>query len=216
MDPAKWYGIDSVIGHGVLSETGAALRYTCSSNTNYDQSVRAWAGSVFPYATDWEVQIDLANSTVGTANNHVNSFGITILDLENHDNEFFGELYVSRVGNPPSRSGFYAELQTEGEYVAYVDTGGNGVTAGALRIAFDGESKVVTLYYDANSINGYQWLSYGSFGLAGSGGVDGNTDWGLDAAGRFVVTVYGYSSNMLITPGQMEGDNFKATGGVMP
>lgn len=215
-DLQRWYATDSVDGHGVLAETGAALQYTCGSSTNYDQSVRPWAASVFPSASDWDIRIDLANSTVGTELNHVDSLGITVLDMDDYTNEFFGELYVSSAGHLPSRSGFYGELYTNDQSVSWVDTGGNGVTAGALRIAFDGDTKVVTLHYDANSANGYQWQQYGSFGLAGSGGASGNTNWSLDNASRFVVTVYGYSSNMVITSGQMKLDNFHATGGIMP
>jgi len=216
VDPDKWFGSDEVDGNGVLTETGHALQYTCDSGTTYDQSVRVWFGSVVPYATDWEVQVDVANSTVGTSDDHVNSFGISIIDMGNPDSELYGELYVSRAGGPPSRSGFYGELYDDNNFIESVDTGGLGVTAGAVRIAFDAGNKVVTLSYDTDSSNGYTWVPYGSFGLDGTGGDDANSDWDLDDGDRFGISLYGYSSNMVVTPGQMRADDFHVTGGVMP
>lgn len=215
-DATKWYGTDHVDNFGVLTESGHALQYTCNSATFQNQSLRTWIGSLLPYATDWEVQIDVANSTVGVGNNDVDSFGLSITDLKNGGSEVFAELYVSHAGGPPSRSGFYAEMSNNNTYVGYVDTGSLPATMGAVRVAFDAATKVVRLYYDANTGNGYSWSEFGSFGLAGAGGSAANSNWGLNVGDRFTVSVYGYSTMMLVTAGQMSGDNFHVTGGVYP
>ena len=218
-DSLRWLIEDSIDGNGELAETGKVLQYTCDPATSYDQAVRYWIGSVFPYATDWAVQIETINWTVGTENDHVNSYGLSISPISpisNFEHEVYAELYVSHYGSPPSRSGFYGELLTDGEDVAEADTGGLGVQRGAVRIAFDGDTKVVTLFYDPDSTDGYLWTPFASYGLAGSGGVDANTDWGMTIRDRFAVGVYGFSANMVVTPSKIYGDDFHATGGVMP
>lgn len=212
----KWAIDDGIDGNGELAETGKVLQYTCDPATGYDQAIRYWIGSVFPYATDWAVQVEIANWTVGTEDDHVNSYGLSVTKLNDFDNEVYAELYVSHYDGPPSRSGFYGELLTEGEYVVDVDTGGFGVERGAVQIAFDAGTRVVTLSYDADSTDGLTWTPFGSFGVAGSGGADANTDWDMTIRDRFAVGVYGFSMNMVITPSKIYGDDFLAVGGVMP
>lgn len=213
VDPARW-GDDQIDGHGVLKETNHELQFTCSPATADDYVLRPWIDSLLPYDADWSVQIDLKNTTVATKDDQVNSFGLSVVDMSNFGNEVYGEMYVSRYNGPPSRSGFYGELGDDGSYLAEVDSGGIGVTSGALRIEFDAAGKVMTLRYDVDPTNGYDWITYGSFGVDGSGGTDGNANWGLSASDRFGVAVYGYSSTMVVTAGQMTGDNFRIAGGV--
>jgi hypothetical protein len=105
---------------------------------------------------------------------------------------------------------------TAWDSIGWVDTGGLGVTHGAVRMAFNSGTKVITVFYDLDTGNGYQWVQYGSFGLAGTGGADFNTDWGLTDADLFLLYVYGYSDHMTITSGQLFGDNFVESGGVVP
>jgi hypothetical protein len=70
------------------------------------------------------------------------------------------------------------------------------------------------VFYDTDPADGYQWIQLGSFGLAGSGGADGNTDWSLTENDQFPVYVYGYSEHLKITSGQLYGDNFGEMGAV--
>ena len=83
-------------------------------------------------------------------------------------------------------------------------------------MAFDSTTKVISVFYDTDVTDDYQWVQYGSFGLAGSGGVNGNTDWGFTDTDQFPIYVYGYSVGMSVVSGQMFGDNFRETGGVAP
>jgi len=214
-DTTKW-GADIVDGKGLLKEISQELQYTCSSGTAYDQSLRPWDASVLPFDADWEVQLDVANSTAPTNNDQVNSFGISVADPNNFGNEVYGELYVSHLGGPPTRNGFYAELLDDGSYVSESDTGDLAVTSGAVRLAFNANTKVISLFYDVDPSDGYSWTGYGSFGLAGSGGTSGNANWGLSNADRIVIAVYGYSANMTVQSGTMSGDNFRVSGTVAP
>jgi hypothetical protein len=170
-----------------------------------------WILTRFPYNADWEIQIDVVNLTSPSADNQCNSFGFVVFSPRSWYDKILTELYASQWVN-----GFYADVETAGDTIGWADTGGLGVTYGAVRIAFDSVTKVITVSYDLDTGNGYQWVQYGSFGLAGTGGGNGNTDWGLTDADLFLLYVYGYSEGMAITSGQLFGDNFMESGGVVP
>lgn len=201
-------------GNGVLNETNHVLQYTCGSGTSYDQSLRDWIASALPYDADWEVRIDVGNFTNPTSNTQLDSFGISMIDANNAGSEVYAELYSSHYGGPPTRAGFYSELYENDTYITNADTFGLDVTTGAVRMAFDSASKVVHVYYDLDPSDGYTWVEFGSFGLAGSGGSTGNANWGLSGSAHMTVGVYGYSSNMTVAAGDLYGDNFVITGGV--
>jgi hypothetical protein len=214
-DPTKW-GEDYVWGHGVLTETNQRLEYTVDTGTGDDEANRSWVLTRFPYNADWEIQIDVVNLTSLSADNQYSSFGFVVFSPRSWSDKILAELYASRWHGPPQTNGFYAYLETAWDYIGEADTWGLGVTHGALRMAFNSGTRVITVSYDPDISNGYQWVQYGSFGLAGTGGANGNTDWGLADADLFLLYVYGYSEHMIITSGQLFGDNFVESGGVVP
>jgi hypothetical protein len=215
-DPAKW-GTDVATGGAVLTERNQRLEYTCSRPTPDDLVLRPWKLTRMPCTGDWEMQIDLVNTTFPTDVDEVNSFGIEIHGPSSADNALEVEMYCSSLMGGGARVGFYAQLETEGQQIAAPDSGAFlGMTYGAVRMAYAGATQVATVYYDQNPEDGYQWQSFGSFGLAGAGGLDANTDWGLTEKDQFPVYVYGYSAAMLVLGGQMYADNFQETGGVKP
>ena len=60
-----------------------------------------------------------------------------------------------------------------------------------------------------------QWVTFGTFGVGPSGGGgNGNADWGLTDADKFVAYIFGYSNYMVVNDGQLYGDNFQEDGGV--
>lgn len=215
-DTTRW-GTDSIFGNGVLTEQNQRLEYTCASPTFPDDDVdRPWVLRRFPYNTDWEIQIDTFNATSPAGSLEVDSFGFQIFSPLTTLNSINVELYSSALGGGPARNGFDTNLDTNDVTVATTDTGDLAVTNGAVRMVFTAATKVITVFYDSDVSNGYQWVQYGSFGIAGAAGLDGNTDWGLSDTDQFTVFVYGFSQGMVITSGQMYGDNFMETGGVGP
>jgi hypothetical protein len=146
----------------------------------------------------------------------LNSYGLRISNASNTGDEIDAEMYASHYGGPPLRTGFYGYLATGGFYVGDVDTFDLAVNTGAVRVAYKASTKVVTLYYDTDTSNGYTWVSYGSFGIAGSGGSTSNTDWSMGPGDRFDIAVYGFSANMTVSTGTVYGDNFLTSGGVAP
>jgi hypothetical protein len=210
-DSKKW-GKDYTNNQGVLTETNQVLEYTCKKGTKNDQSLRPWKASRFPYNADWKLQIDVANFAAVASDEQYASLGILVWNPDNPGSQFFGELYA--WGGSPSSKGFFAALFKKGDLKGMVDTWDLAVTTGAVRIAFDADTKVITFFYVIDGGNGREWIEYGSFGLAGSGGADGNTDWNYSKDDRFEAVVYGYSSHTVVTSGQMYGDNFLAMGGI--
>jgi hypothetical protein len=215
-DTSKW-GTDRLVG-GISSdftETNQRLEYTCGrDSTRPDKRARPWILTQFPYNADWEIQIDTFNVTSPNLFFFGNGFGIDILSPHTPTDGVSAELYMSASRDGPVRRGFTSQLHTGGANAGLADSGDIGATNGAVRIAFDSATKVITVFYDKNVTDGYQWVDYGSFGIAGTGGANGNTNWGLTGGDQFSAFVYGRSAFQQILSGQMFGDNFMETRGV--
>ena len=214
MDTLKW-GADVTSGTGVLTQKNQRLEYTCTSLLQSDAN-RPWVLTRMPCNSDWTLQFDTFNGTVPNQYLQVSSVGLMILSPLTGASSLYVELYASSFAGLPKINGFNATLETASTDIGSADTGDLGATNGAVRMAFNSTNKVVTVYHDANVANGYQWVEFGSFGLAGAGGTTANTDWGLAGTNQFPVYVYGYSAAMTVTNGRMYGDNFRETGGATP
>lgn len=204
----KW-GADKQHGHGLLLEKNKHLEYICKKPTGDDEVVRSWKKTL-PYTSDWDIQIDLFNNTTGTIDtDQINSFGIKIRNQRDKSDEIYAELYADNFGGAEMFKGFDANLETNNENVGNVDSSTVDVSnGGAVRVTFDSTSKVITVHYDLNPGDGYTWVQLGSFGIGGSGGEDGTTDWGMSSSGKFTLALYGYSSHEKVTTNQIYGDNF--------
>jgi len=153
---------------------------------------------------------------VPSENDEVNSFGFGVYNPADFGDEVYAEMYASHLLGPPARNGFYAEMYSDDAWVGSADSGGSEITTGAVRMRFESSTKVITTQYDEDPSNGYQWIDppYGTFGIAGSGGIHGNADWGLGDSDLLYIYIYGYSARMRVQAGTMWGDNFLVTGGV--
>lgn len=211
-DPTKW-GADQTAGFGVLTERNQRLEYTCAGISLNDISYRPWIFSQFPYNADWEIQVDTANLSAPIPPFQVNSMGIQIFSPLMAGTGLYTELYSSALGGP-ARNGFSSALEEGGSTVAGADSGGLGVTNGAVRLTFTSATKILSVFYDVDVSDGYQWVKYGTFGIAGSGGSNGNSNWGLIDTDQITAFVYGFSAGMTVASGQIHGDNFNSTGGV--
>lgn len=222
LDLTKWD--DSFAFGGSISESGGKIDYIVSdpellefdfAGLSYpSQSNPTNPGSTLGSNENWQVIVDVNNTSMPVSSGEISSAGIQIVDA-NYDGDFiFLELYSSSLDELPLKRAFISNLGTNGVDVpaSDIDTGNlPGQTIGSLKIAYNGASKIVTTYYDATgSSNGFQWVQLASYGLNGSGGANGNTDWGLTTSG-FIVSIYGYSELMVLTPGEVSLDNFSLT-----
>lgn len=200
-DPAKW-GADITNGNGVLAEANQRLDYTCTSPLIGDQdfSVRPWILNQATYNTDWEVFLDVHNSVTPSGINEALVGILAGKDLENY-------VYIELDGG---RRQFNSGVLLGGNEVSGGDSLSNpAVTDAAVRVVFNSQSKVFTVFYDPDGgVGGYVWRLLASYGINGSGGTTGNTSWGLSGSQTFQVAIYGLSSNRAVTSGQMYADNF--------
>ena len=203
-DPAKW-GTDEVKGRGQLNETNGRLAYTCGSKNGISSSDRPWKLTQFPYDAPWEIVIDATNTTSPTGNQW-SSFGIVVENAKNEDDWIEVELAASEQSHM-----FWAEFYDNNAYSGDASAGAMSTSA-PIRISFNNVTKVFTVSY----FDGVVWNSLGTFGVNGSGGINGNATWGLTDSDHFIAYIFGYSENMTVIDGEMYGDNFQETGGVVP
>ena len=213
-DASKW-GTDTVTANGVLDETNKRLQYTCASLVPENQSERPWKLTRFPYNADWEIQFDTYNATTPIIAGQVCSMGVTILSPLSGGDFLYHELYRVSHGTGDG-IGVNADLTNDDLNVVSEDTGDLAINRVALLVRWDSKKKVMECLYDKNPEDGFQWIELASMGLSGADGTSGNTDWGMDAKDQFFVSVYGYSSTMKVSAGQMYLDNFSERGGVTP
>jgi len=205
-DTAKW-GADEVDGLGMMTEINQRLEYTTSAvgTASHDSVDRLWRAERFPYNADWSIQIDVMNKTTS---GEFTSFGIYVTSIRLEDTAIEVELAQSYYW-----AEFYSQKPVSGD--GYAVAPGN--TYGAVKIAFNSKTKVFTVYYNPDPGDEDLWTPFGTFGVAGSGGQNGNTNWGLNENDLFVATVFGFSVHAdKIASGELYGDNFLVMGGVGP
>jgi len=213
-DPARW-GADVASGAGTLGETGGRLEFAVAAPTADDHVARPWIAEDAPVDANWEVRIDLANTSLPLEADEVSSFGINVVSGLDGEDDFFAEMYVSRLTGGDARRGFFAEMRADGVALPFADSGGIDGREGAVRIAFDAGTQVLSAYYDADPSDGHTWTPFASFGTAGAGGSDGNADFGLGSGDHFRIEVFGYAASLVVASGQMSGDDF-VTEGLVP
>jgi hypothetical protein len=215
-DLTKWGEDITGSGKCVANEVNSRLEYICkSASVEWNEVIRPWVLTELPYNADWEMQIDITNNTQLTKSGQWANLGIGIISPYTEDDAIFAGLYATTY-NEPIAKGFWAELDSGGNAVASIMEDVPGVTDGAIRFAYASGTRVITIYYDIDPGNGYQWVAYATYGVDGSGGISGNVNWGLTDSDKFMPFVYGYSELTSITSGQLYGDNFQETGGVAP
>lgn len=197
-DMTKW-GTDEVKGSGQLNEVNGRLEYTCGGGSGISSSDRPWKLRRFPSDADWSIEITATNTTSPASDKQWSSFGINIESMRDRNDSIEVELAASSM--------VWAELHNNGQYVDGI--GSAGSTSLPIRISYTSATKIFTVSYFDGSV----WVDFGTFGVNGSGGLNGNANWALAASDQFIAYVFGYSEKMAVGNGQLYGDNFQETGG---
>ena len=199
-DPAKWGGDISPGLEGTFTETAQRVEFTCAGTSD---RYRPWILSSPGYDKDWEVSVEVSN--LAPLTQFFSEAGIGLAVFETSDNTKSVQMELYRYRESSSSSGYYSSLN-----------GGNerdratGFTYRALRISFDATTKVLTCYQGSGSIpEGYSWTEFAAYGIAGSGGTRGNTNWGMVGTQQFRVALFAYSDAATVTSGTMHTDNFR-------
>jgi hypothetical protein len=210
----SYWGPDDINNNGALAQGGGMLRYSCANGT--DEDLAEWPAIAIrlPYNADWEMQLDCHNTSAPVAPFQVNSMGFTLESPLDDHTDVYLEFYNSALGGP-ARTGFNADMQVNDVQLGGGDSGGPQGNDGAIRFHWTASTELLRAYYDLDLSDGYQWVELGTFGLgAGGGGSLTNGNWGMSPTDQFFFSLYGYSSFMSVTAGQMTADNFSETGGI--
>jgi hypothetical protein len=210
-DPEKW-GPDEQLefSDGVFSETDGVLEMTGSPDWYLD---RPWIATLFPYDSDWEVQVDLENAIdLDGSYGQFPSIGLAVFKDGDHDNRLRCELYTDTRFH---YRGFYLSTWEDGFGEATHDSHELfGLTTGAVRVRFDSTAKLLTVYYDEDSTDGYEWTTFYVVSIGGDSPADTYLDWSMSDTDRFSVSLFGTGSH--ITSGLLRADNFETVGGFRP
>jgi hypothetical protein len=206
---AKW-GSDRGDEDGVFSERDGALEYS-GGGTYLD---RPWIATEFPYDSDWEVQVDIEHVV---ESHEIVSLGLGVFHVGDHGDRIRYELYSDSFDE--QYRGFFVELWEDDFHEVQSDSDEiPDLTTGALRIRWDSMSKLLMLYYDEDSTDGYAWTFFEAIseGEEGHPAADQNVDWDMTDADRFSITIYGYVSAGDVPAGELRADNFVTVGGFRP
>jgi len=206
LDPAKWE-LEAEGGNLVLDS--GRLNYVRSGTpTSDDFAALLFTGAEPAYDESWEVIVDVAN-TAPRSNPSTQHTGAGILILDNENFDTVNEIFLELSNENRSSVVFSTNFITNGQDFPFLeDAVDTGETSGSMRISYNGETKVFSIWVDyTGSDNGYQWQLLSSCGIAGSGGIR-NTNWGMSPLGSFQILLYGLSANLVVNTGSVTLDNF--------
>jgi uncharacterized delta-60 repeat protein len=216
-DPTTWAAIDTTSGGATLVETNGRVEYRVTTpDASYDEASRPWALNIARNTDTFDVILDVFNN-VNPAGASNASIGITVTSLENSQDHIYMELY--RGGPSTDGKGFLAGLSSNvygGNEVPPFTTPSSHptVTSGSVRLSYNPTTKVFTAYYDTTgSGDGFQWQSYGTFGVgdAPGNGATRNSPWQLSGNKGFIVSISGYSEALVVGSASVYADNYTAT-----
>ncbi|MEX0320691.1 MAG: Ig-like domain-containing protein [Puniceicoccaceae bacterium] len=216
-DPALW-SADSGSAFGQLNEINGRLEFTSSDPFGEVERSRPY-NLTLPADSGWVVTAEVANFVLTTTNPQIASLGIAVFPTGDSVREVWIELYSSWTSGIESVWGYNAQLIKASDPDNYYGfDSGNVITAseGQLRLTYDSGTRIITAdYWPSNEPD---WIELASFGVGGSGGLNGNSDWGLGSEGTFEMTLWGYTLARSVSSGNafFESISVQATGGSGP
>ena len=192
MDASKW----SVFLGDSLNETNSRLEFASAAEPE-SIGVWEWILNDAGYVQDWSISLDAFNSIDedGLSDQSI-SFGI--LAFYNDPGVYFD--VNLQIGDDVTGGNPYRIISTEVESSTGpgIDYGIPVSSLGAgLKISFDAASKNFTGYYDIG--DGLTMTTNFNTGA-----------WGMSDSDVFTVVIYGLSSDLAVSSGEVFGDNFTA------
>jgi hypothetical protein len=199
-------------GDGLLQEVNSRLEFT---GTGTSSQYRYWNNA--SYDADFEIILQIANSTIATAGTFA-SVGV--------------EIYPSGATNPVfnvRNASYYVTSEAytgpSRDILANFFDGATlnpalpaqplifSATVVGMRIFYESDTAVLTISYDMNVSDGYQWTELSSFGLDGDTDGTYNQDFGITSGtdGAFEVAVYGSTFGIEVASGELYADAFEAS-----
>lgn len=211
-DPTLWGG-DYGSPNGRLIEQNGRLEFTSTASFGEEEVSRPY-NLTLPADTGWTVTAEVKNSVLTPFNPQIASLGIAVFPTGNSNEEIWIELYASWTAGGASVWGYATQLYDElnsGNYVG--NDSGNQIPTneGQVRLSYNASLRVVTADY---LIKGQtEWVELATYGVAGSGGLTGNSNWGLGTTGSFDLTLWGYTDSKTVASGEIYFESITIQGG---
>jgi hypothetical protein len=215
IDLVRWLPFDAS-GSASLEERNQRLEFE-SSGAGIEWQYQAWSN--VSYDEDFEVTFRVANTTVPAADDEFAGIGIEIYPSDSaitRLNVRLGSYFFEGFGaSRDILSSFLSESEsgTLSTPAFPVQPVFSFPKAAALRVAFDSNNKVFSVYYDANPTDGVQWTELSTFGVDGDTDGVNNLNFNLSEGGAFSVLVYARSDNYDAEFGELVLDDFQAVQG---
>ena len=208
LDSEAWLEI-AASGDGLLQEVNSRLEFTGSGTSS---QYRYWTNA--SYDADFEIILQTANSTTAAEGTFA-SVGI--------------EIHPSGATNPlvNVRNGSYFVQGFGGsrDILANFFNGASLIPAlpvqpgmymtgvVGMRLFYESDTAVVTVYYDVDVSDGYQWTELSSIGLDGDADGAHNQDFGITAGTgqELEIALYGASFGVAVASGELYADAFEAS-----
>ncbi len=183
-DEAKWPDYWCWNG-GAFAETNGRLEFTTTSAPPDNYSCEAYldSSSVGQANRDFSFIVDLANFSPAVEH-RTGYFMVEIAAANNSGNQLAVQFADGSTGD--TYLGTYLRKD-------WANVAGSGIHVAAdairLRIDYAAQTKVISAFYDVNPADADEWIPIDSFGIAGTGGTDGNADWELGGTEPFALNL---------------------------
>ena len=192
-------------GTGSLDYNNANFQYTTNTPSPKDFDYKLYQPARIRANKNFTVITELKNSTIPESSKELASVGIEIYQRKNLSNRFATELSCARLQGYFSRTVF-SQLVEFGEKTSSCyskDLRLAEVTT--VKIDYIANNKVFYISYLQNE----EWIKVGSFGIAGSGGENGNAQWKIKNNENLLLYIYGFSTNMNVYEGDIQIKSLK-------
>ena len=192
-------------GTGSLDYNNANFQYTTYTPSPKDFDYKLYQPARIRANKDFTVITELKNNTIPESSKELASVGIEIYQRKNLSNRFATELSCARLEGYFSRTVF-SQLVEFGEKTSSCfshDLRLPEITT--VKIDYKADQKVFHIAYLQNE----EWQNVGSFGIAGSGGENGNAQWKMKSNETLLLYIYGFSTNMNVYEGDIQIKSLK-------
>ena len=192
-------------GTGSLDYEKPNFRYTTSTPSPKDFDYKLYQPARIRANKDFTIITELKNSTIPESSKELASVGIEIYQRKNLSNRLATELSCARLEGYFSRTVF-SQLVEFGEKKSSCYSEDLRLTEiTTVKIDYISKNKVFYISY----LQDEKWIKVGSFGIAGSGGENGNAQWKMKNNENLLLYIYGFSTHMNVYEGDIQIKSLK-------
>jgi hypothetical protein len=191
-------------GEGTFNPVYEGFEYTVEKPSEKDYDYRLYRPASLKASHDFEVIGRFKNDTVAESSREAASVGIEIYQQRNLSNRLATELSVARLEGYFSRTVFSQVVENGKKKTECFSADLRLPAETTFKLSYQSSEKVFSVYYQSDETEVLEWVFVGSFGIAGSGGENGNANWRMRSSENFLIYIYGFSKNMKVYEGEAQ------------